>query len=108
MAIMKMNKYENISISTALNEAINEVINESLEDTLIKDKLKVNSTYETEDGFKFKYIGTQLIDEVLFYKFKPLSDKAKEITSEIAEDEDLPNDGFAYMTGETVFYTFFD
>lgn len=102
-----MNKYENISINTALNEAL--LLAEStLENTLIKDKLKVNSNYETEDGFKFKYIGTQFIDEVLFYKFKPLSEKAKEITSEIAEDEDLPNDGFAYMTGETVFYTFFD
>lgn len=73
------------------------------EGTLIK-----GGVYNPYDDYemRFRFIG--MADED-FYKFEPVSDSALQNCLDVAEDQPECWDGkYTYMSGETVFYTFFD
>lgn len=56
----------------------------------------------------YKFIGKVNIDGEELYKFEPLDKEAEENTKDLAADNEIDYDGFAYMTDEEVFYTFKD
>ena len=73
------------------------------EGTLIK-----GGVYNPYDDYemRFRFIGMADDD---FYKFEPVSDSALQNCLDVAEDQPECWDGkYTYMSGETVFYTFFD
>lgn len=85
---------------------LHESLNESIENELVK-----GNTYTCVDGLdgKYEYIGKVEYPEFgELFKFKPLDSAAKETTQEMSDEMGLTYDGFAYMTDETVFYTFLD
>lgn len=85
---------------------LDESLNESIENELVK-----GNTYTCVDGLdgKYEYIGKVEYPEFgELFKFKPLDSAAKETTQEMSDEMGLTYDGFAYMTDETVFYTFLD
>ena len=85
---------------------LHESLNESIENELVK-----GNTYTCVDELdgKYEYIGKVEYPEFgELFKFKPLDSAAKETTQEMSDEMGLTYDGFAYMTEETVFYTFLD
>lgn len=88
------------------DDDLDESLNESIENELVK-----GNTYTCVDGLdgKYEYIGKVEYPEFgELFKFKPLDSAAKETTQEMSDEMGLTYDGFAYMTDETVFYTFLD
>ena len=85
------------------------VIHEDAEST---DSFIVGKTYVAEfDGKNYgsyEYVDKVTIDGEELYKFKPLDKEAIENTKDLADDNGIEYDGFAYMTDEEVFYTFKD